>query len=115
MVRSCHVVSSKDFHECISDISILYEKSDEDHIPVSIELNISSLPEVTSEDNNYQAKIHWESIKENDINKYSNLTDKHLSNICIPVEALLCDNLHCNDSDHKTELGNFYYIAFVVA
>ena len=103
-----HVVSSRDFHKCIEKVNILTDMSDEDHIPITIDLNIISLPNVTSESNDYTAKISWDNIKECDISKYLNLTDKNLSNINIPVEALICEDLHCSDNSHKVMLDNFF-------
>ena len=69
-----HVVSSRDFHKCIEEVNILTDMSHEYHIPITIDLNIISLPNVTSESNDYTAKISWDNIKECDISKYLNLT-----------------------------------------
>ena len=102
-----HVVSSRDFHKCINDISLLYDMSDEDHIPFCINLNISSLPKVTLDCNDYNANIPWDRVKECDLMKYSNFTDKHLSNIDIPVEALICRDVNCKSDLHKSMLETF--------
>ena len=39
-----HVVSSHDFHNCIDNIHIAYEMTDEDHIPLIINVNIDCMP-----------------------------------------------------------------------
>ena len=103
-----HIVSSRDFHGCINDISVLYDISDEDHIPICMNLNVSSMPKVTSDSNEFTAKIPWDSVKECDLEKYLNLTDEHFSNIHIPVDAVLCGNLNCTDNNHKLMLDKFY-------
>lgn len=103
-----HVVSSADFHNCIQYISVLYEIADEDHIPISMILNVSSLPNVSTEDNDYRAKISWDSLKECDITKYTTLSDRQLSNIEIPVDAIICDDLNCRNIDHKSMFDKFF-------
>ena len=37
-----------------------------------------------------------------------NLTDKHLSNVEIPTEAILCSNVNCNNVVHQEMLELFY-------
>ena len=103
-----HVVSSLDFHNSIDSISIAYEMSDEDHIPVIINVNTDYMPEYSHVTNACTNKIQWESKSERDLNKYGKQTDKHLSNVKIPVEALCCKKLNCKDSSHDTRIKNFY-------
>ena len=80
-----HVVSSRDFHTCINNISILYDMSDEDHIPLVMNLNTGALPSVTSQNNNLTAKISWDNMKECDPRKYLNLTDKNIRGQIIKI------------------------------
>ena len=82
--------------------------TDEDHIPISMTLNVSSLPNVSTENNEYRPKISWENLKESDLSKYSALTDKYLSSIDIPIEALICDDLCCSNIDHRNKLDKFF-------
>ena len=103
-----HVVSSRDFHTCINNISILYDMSDEDHIPLVMNLNTGALPSVTSQNNDLTAKISWDNMKECDLSKYLNLTDKNLSNTDIPIEALVCKDLNCSNITHKEMLEKFF-------
>ena len=103
-----HVVSSRDFHNCINNISILYDLSDEDHIPFVMDLNIDSLPSLTLDNNDITVKISWDNIKECDLRKYLNLTDKNFNNIDIPVEALICKDLNCGNITHKELLDKFF-------
>ena len=103
-----HVVSSLDFHKCINNISIVYDRTDEDHIPVFINVNVESLPEVTNLSNAISGNINCEALNEKDLKKYLNLTDKLFSQINIPVEALCCSNLNCKDSHHTDSSKAFY-------
>ena len=103
-----HIVSSKDFYSSINNISVLYDIADEDHIPICMDINVSKLPKLTSENNECNSKISWDRVKECDLKKYLKLTDEHFSNIHIPVDALLCGDLHCNNDSHKLLIEKFY-------
>ena len=103
-----HVVSSRDFHNCINNISFLYDLSDEDHIPFVMDLNIAFLPSLTLDNNDFTAKISWDNIKECDLRKYLNLTDSNFDNIDIPVEAVICKDPNCGNITHKELLDKFF-------
>ena len=103
-----HVVSSTDFHNCISNISIGYDICDEDHLPLSIHIDLNLLPSLSSTNNESTFKINWESATVDDLRKYLNLTDKKFSNIKLPVDAFTCGNLNCKDVHHKDIIEEFY-------
>ena len=103
-----HVVSSTDFHNCISNISIGYDICDEDHLPLSIHIDLNLLPSLSSTNNESTFKINWESATVDDLRKYLNLTDKKFSNIKLPVDAFTCGNLNCKDVHHKVMIEEFY-------
>ena len=103
-----HIVSSSDFHNSIDNISVLYDMSDEDHIPICMDINVSALPSLTYENNDCTANISWDKIKDHELRKYLNLTDIQFSNIHIPVDALICGDLHCNNNSHKLMLEDFF-------
>ena len=103
-----HIVSSSDFHTSINNINVCYDISDEDHIPLSLSVSISSLPTLTLERNDHTARISWDSLKECEIRKYFKLTDSNFDNIPIPVDALLCKDLACSNNAHKDTLNIFY-------
>ena len=103
-----HVVSSNDFHSGINNVSVLYNITDEDHIPLTFNINVSTLPKVMSDNNDYCSKISWDRVNETDIKQYFNLTDKHLANVEIPVEAILCSNVNCKNVEHHSMLDKFY-------
>ena len=103
-----NVVSSRDFHNSINNISILYNSTDEDHIPLSMHINVSVLPKLMSDTNESRSKITWDRVKESDLKKYFNLTDRQLDNINIPADVILCTNINCSNSDHTSLLEFFY-------
>ena len=103
-----HVVSSRDFHSCINNMDVLYSITDEDHIPLTINLNVSTLPKMTYDNNDYCSNISWDRVNETDLKKYLNLTDTHLANVEIPIEAILCSNVNCNSVVHQSMIETFY-------
>ena len=80
-----------------------------DHIPISLLLNIESLPELTRYANDDQSvKIDWSRATEKDIWQYKVLTNRGLSDINIPSEAILCHNINCKNHKHNTDLCIMY-------
>ena len=103
-----HVVSSADFHNSIRNISVAYDMSDEDHIPVTTHVDLDILPCLSEESNETVFKINWESATEADLKSFLKLTDQRFSNIELPVEALLCSDLNCNILAHRIKIETFY-------
>ena len=59
-----HVVTSHDMHWAISNINILYDITDEDHIPFQIQVMVDNIPSVTQETNDLAPKINWNMVKD---------------------------------------------------
>ena len=57
-----HVVGSKDFHESIENMFIHYEITDVDHIPISVDMDIQLLPELSSDTTQMTAALGWNGI-----------------------------------------------------
>ena len=102
-----HVLSSSDFHKCIDSISMAYDMSDDDHIPVILNLKVECLPDLAELPNNYSEKINWDTVDEYGIKKYLSNTDRLLSNIKIPVDALYCGDLRCKHTSHRDRIIHF--------
>ena len=62
-------MTSNDFHNTITNIDILYDVSDEDHIPFKVHVNNDSIPNLMDSTNNCATKIRWNNMTEKDINK----------------------------------------------
>ena len=103
-----HVVSSKDAHMAIENIDMLYNITDEDHIPFIAYLNVTNIPKVTSETNEVVSRVKWSNIKDSELHKYYNNTNEFLGKIKIPADAIKCKNMNCQNNQHKQELQNFY-------
>ena len=57
-----HVVGSKDFHETIKNMFIHYEITDVDHIPISVDMDIQLLPELSSDTNDCRPRLKWDRL-----------------------------------------------------
>ena len=103
-----HVVSSKDTHMAIENIDMLYNITDDDHIPFIVHIKVDNIPKVSSETNDVLPKVNWCNVKDSEIQKYYNNTDELLSKIKLPIEALNCNNLKCKNKEHCQQLSKFY-------
>lgn len=106
-----HCVCTTDAHEGINNIEILYGMATADHIPFSVTLNVHSLPELTVIDDNHTTtpgKVKWDKLTEVDLQNYRHLTEVNLQKILIPHNALLCNNINCDDPNHNRDLYTMY-------
>ena len=64
-----HIVTSIDFHSCISTIDILYDVSDEDHIPFKVCVNSDRIPNLATSTSNGSTKVRWNCMTDKDVRK----------------------------------------------
>lgn len=102
-----HAISSVDFHDIITDITVHYEITDADHVPFTIHINHEMAPELSKEENNCFPKVKWDVLSEEVLLQYYNMTEDKLTNIVIP-EAIRCEDVFCCNSDHISCINQFY-------
>ena len=61
-----------------------------------------------NEQNNQSVKIDWSRATEKDLWLYKASTNRGLSDIDIPSEAILCDNINCKNHKHSEQLCVMY-------
>ena len=88
------------FTAVLYKIDILYDVSDEDHIPIKVYVNSDCIPDLTTSTSNGSTKVRWNGMTDKDVKKYCTLTDKSLHEIYIPTEVVSCKNVHCSDENH---------------
>ena len=96
-----HCICTADAHDHLMETEILYSLATTDHISLSMILDLDSLPEVSSYETHEQRKVDWARLTEYDVWKYNSLTDRSLSNIDIPIDAILCNNINCKNNEQK--------------
>ena len=103
-----HIVSSQNFHNCISNIVIHYDMCDDDHLPVSLDVRVDLLPTFSNDSNNIAARIKWDNISESNINLYYECTNANLGSIPLPVTTLCCGDTACGEESHRVQLDIFF-------
>ena len=88
-----HWISMQDWHGIISKLSIEYELSCSDHIPISIQFNIDKLPIVVEEKNYVNFNIKWHNYDAVKLREYSMMCDINRSSLTLPSEVLECRDL----------------------
>ena len=85
-----HCVSSKDGHDIILDMEILYPESTGDHVPFRVGVSIERIPTLDESSSKSANRLDWSRLSKSDIDSYTLLTDDTLSKVHIPVVALNC-------------------------
>ena len=80
-----------------------------DHIPISMFFNIKGLPELVCNDSHTPSEmLDWARLTDVDLQYYKLLTDVHLRNIELPVDAIMCGNINCKNVSHNNDLCAIY-------
>ena len=103
-----HVVSSSDCHKAIRNMTVHYDMSDDDHIPISFSLQVESLPQLTSFKNDINGKIKWDCVLDKNIKHYYERTAQALGEIEIPVNSVLCTKCDCSDTKHTDDIEKLF-------
>ena len=102
-----HFILSKHLFDSIATRGILYMQNvNSDHIPVSVVLNVDSLPYVNDEiwTNNSHTKISRSNLTTDELEYYRLATEQALKNISINHDVISCVDCTCNDEKHHRYL-----------
>ena len=103
-----HIVCSLDCHNSVENISVHYDITDEDHIPVSLSIQVDRLPKLSKVDNDFSGKVKWDCISDQNIKLYYDRSTVALGEVAIPVASLCCTDCNCNSQTHRDEIEKFY-------
>lgn len=104
-----HCISTADAHASLNNMEICYGLATSDHIPISITVNVNDIPMLVEKDlTDHVIKLDWSKVTDDDINKYSTLTEVLLQTIHLPRDALTCINPNCTNTQHCNELNEMY-------
>ena len=103
-----HCVATDDGLNIIGDMRVLYGDSTSDHIPLAFDVNVSLAPDVEKHGPRKQGVVIWSTVSVAALLNYRMLTDIKLSNIHLPAEAIICNDVHCIDCTHINELNMLY-------
>ena len=104
-----HIVSSNDIQNAIDNITIAYDVTENDHIPLTMRLNLKLTPVLTNNNVNLcDNKIKWDNFTNNDIEKYCSCTDDYLGEIRLQANTFACTDLKCDNDIHKDNIDKLY-------
>lgn len=90
-------------------MSILYDTVTTDHIPVSFMINVELLVAMSNNVNNINAaKMDLSALTKEDLLVYYVNTDRCLSNINLPRDAIMCSDVNCKDANHHRDICSMY-------
>ena len=89
-------------------MTVHYDMSDDDHIPISFSLQVESLPQLTSFKNDINGKIKWDCVLDKNIKHYYDRTAQALGEIEIPVNSVLCTKCDCSDTKHTDDIEKLF-------
>ena len=102
-----HAVCSADMHSIISSIGVAYGIAQDDHMPVCLDLNISSLPSLSERNVAESGSINWDRVDYQELELYRDATDYYLSELKIP-SAVKCIDVNCKVSTHVHDAYALY-------
>ena len=102
-----HAVSSLDMHNTIASVEIGYGISQDDHMPVTMEFNVSSLPSLELSNNFESKNVDWSNVTNDDIALYKDATDYYLDELNI-ASGVRCTNTSCDVSTHVHDIFALY-------
>ena len=104
-----HCVSSHDAHAAIECIQLGYNLSHGDHIPLFMNIKFDKLPMIDrNQSNNLAPKLRWNSLSTHLTNNYGAMTERMLSDLTLPHDAILCKDVCCNNIHHRESITKLY-------
>lgn len=97
-----HILISQNCFESILEyksIKSVDNMSDHDAVSCTLDLNVTIMKKV---DRTFQHKAAWHKASRDNIVEYQNNLDTRLSNMCIPNDLMICDNVSCGA--HKEDI-----------
>ena len=109
-----HFCVSSTLVEVISDFNIISDGDNlSDHLPVIMEidfpyfLNVDGGIQLHKNVNDLNSRFNWNNASKDNIQAFRFNLDKHLSDIDVPLDAVLCSNFNC--VTHYDDFLKFHY------
>ena len=105
--KQASYASTSDGHNLITAMHVQYGTSCRDHIPLIVDISIESVPVLEDTVNDTTLRVDWDKLSVEDKAAYVNNTDTILSSVRVPIEAICCKDVICENQSHRDELGIF--------
>ena len=96
-------------HASLVGVNIDYGMQSSDHFPISICIDVESVPRLESESVPTQTRLNWSKASARDKSACTDKCADLLSNIKLPREAVCCCNTSCEDGSHIEDIQCLYY------
>ena len=103
-----HCLSTEFVNSQIHDFVIRYDLSSEDHIPFSLNIDISAIPVIQPISSGIHSRVNWARLSPDELLSYGASTSALLEKIELPHLALTCAEHACTESSHFTHLAAYY-------
>ena len=107
-----HRLSTSSANSSVEDVLISHDYITSDHFPISVTVSVDLLfhsIDTSNAGNGPSApRFNWSAMNETDICNYNQATEEFLGKVSLPVEAILCTDVDCMNTDHKCALSVFY-------
>ena len=103
-----HCVCTEQAHSSITDVNICYDMQSSDHFPISICIDVSSVPRLDSAYTPPQSRLDWSKASERDRSMYRDKCAELLDSIELPRDAVCCSDTSCKDSSHIEGVRDLY-------
>ena len=104
-----HCICSEDGFAAINNIFINYEYVSSDHLPLFVDINTETLPELESNsDGMCIPKVNWSALNSEDIDIYQSRCAEYLSDIDFNNSVFMCKNASCTQECHLVYLDRTY-------
>ncbi len=97
--RIDHFLISDILSESVMEHSIIDDHLHSDHLPVMLSLDFNISHSVVSK-SPYVVEKAWHKANDCHINMYKSKLNEILSDICVPNELMLCNNVNCTVHNH---------------
>ena len=103
-----HCVSTSDGNSIIKSMEIDYDGAVGDHFPMYVNISSCNIPVLSDQDNEIHNGFKWKNVTSKQVTYYSDNTERLLSEINIPTEALSCKDMNCSEHEHSEAIESFY-------
>ena len=104
-----HCLCTTQAHASLVGVNIGYGMQSSDHFPLSICIDVKSVPRLESESVPTQCRLNWSKASARDKSAYTDKCAELLGNIMLPREAVCCCNTSCEDGSHIENIQCLYY------
>ena len=103
-----HCVCTEQAHPSITDVNICYDMQSSDHFPISICIDVNSVPRLDCAYIPPQSRLNWSKASADNRSTYRDKCAELLGNIELPHNAVCFSNTSCKDVSHIEGTKDLY-------